>query len=207
MLGIDAIDWEAKRAALSLIYRRFEEAAADFKASAVCAPACSFCCSDAGRIDITTLEGLIISQQIEAGWTRSRRHSLFKRIKQQRRRLAKGDTPGCPLLSKKQLCTIYDQRPFSCRQLYSLKRCGPQGPVIHRQVHALAAASIKKIQALDDTGYSGHISHMLWLLADADFARLYRRGDFNPRALGTFGKDHGLVINRMVSSPVAQSSA
>ncbi len=90
-------------------------------------------------------------------------------------------------------------RPFSCRQLYSLRPCEEKGPTVHRQAAALAKETVQKIQRLDDTGYSGHLTYILTLLDDNCFRRLYLAGGFDPAAISAFGKSHGIVINRMVS--------
>jgi hypothetical protein len=105
----------------------------------------------------------------------------------------------CPFLLSDQTCEIYAFRPFSCRQLYSLKKCGVQGPTVHRQAMVLAQQFVKEIQQLDHTGYSGHISYILQLLEMKDFKKVYYSGDFNPQAIRSYGKKHCLVINRMVS--------
>ena len=48
------------------LYASFEEDTAAFRSDAACSKGCAYSCSDAGRIDITTMEGLIIRNAI--GW-------------------------------------------------------------------------------------------------------------------------------------------
>ncbi|MBW1717643.1 MAG: hypothetical protein JRJ77_17835 [Deltaproteobacteria bacterium] len=52
------------------------------------------------------------------------------------------------------------------------------------------------MQRLDDTGYSGHISFILYLLDKPGFRKLYLSGGFDPGKIARFGKSHGIVINR-----------
>ena len=92
-------------------------------------------------------------------------------------------------------------RPFSCRRLYSLRRCSDGGPMVHRQAMAVARQTIIEIQHLDKNGYSGHHSFILYLLDQQEFRSFYRSGGFEPQKIMQFGKSHGIVINRaMVNS-------
>ena len=56
---------EEKLGQIRDIYDAFETDAADFKTDAACKKGCAYCCTDAGSIDITTLEGLAIRFEIE----------------------------------------------------------------------------------------------------------------------------------------------
>jgi hypothetical protein len=60
----------------------------------------------------------------------------------------------------------------------------------------MVQATIRKLQALDDTGYSGHISFVLALLENPRVLELYRSGRFKPEAVAEFGRQHRLIINR-----------
>ncbi|MEE8576624.1 MAG: hypothetical protein V3T31_05160, partial [candidate division Zixibacteria bacterium] len=93
---------------------------------------------------------------------------------------------------------IYDIRPFSCRRIYSIKQCNQNQPVVHRQAIELADYTISKMQQIDDTGYSGHISFILYLLGKTGFRKAYLTGKFNPGTIMNFGKGHGIIINRFV---------
>ena len=117
--------------------------------------------------------------------------------KKENDRKEKGKVATCPLLNKNDTCMIYDVRPFSCRQLYSVTKCCDSGPTVHRQAAVLAKEAIKEIQLLDDTGYSGHLSFILYLLDRDDFRNLYLSGGIDPAKIAAFGKSHGIFINRM----------
>ena len=66
----------------------------------------------------------------------------------------------------------------------------------HRQAVDAARSTVREIQKLDDTGYSGHISYIIDLLSDISFRELYLSGRFVPQQIMKFGKTHGLIINR-----------
>ena len=55
---------EDKKKRLQPIYDDFASLAEPFTAEAACSKGCAFCCSAAGSIDITTLEGLVIRECI-----------------------------------------------------------------------------------------------------------------------------------------------
>jgi len=59
----------------------------------------------------------------------------------------------------------------------------------------LAKNTVKKLQQLDYTGYSGHISFILYLLDKPDFRKLYLAGGLDPGKIMDFGKSHGIIIN------------
>ena len=187
-----------KLAALEAIYRTHEKALQPFVAGAICRPGCSFCCTHFGRLDVTTLEGLVIRGRLSAFKGRQKIR-MQDRIRRNRRLKSQGEAAVCPFLDAAQRCRIYPVRPFSCRQLYSLRPCEGKGPTVHRQAAALAQETVQKIQRLDDTGYSGHLTYILALLEDRSFRRLYLAGGFDPAAISAFGKSHGIVINRRAS--------
>ena len=84
--------------------------------------------------------------------------------------------------------------------VFTEQECRGRGPTIHRQALALAEKAVKEIQRLDDTGYSGHISFILYLLDKPVFRKLYHSGGYDPAKIQEYGKTHGILINR-VSSP------
>lgn len=95
---------------------------------------------------------------------------------------------------------IYDNRPFSCRRIYSVHHCDPaHPPALNRQVMDIARQTIQALQQLDDTGYSGHISCMLHMLDAPRFLSTYLAGDYKPEVVVAFGNTCKIVINRMVS--------
>jgi len=59
--------------------------------------------------------------------------------------------------------------------------------------------TVKKLQHLDATGYSGHLSYILHLISTPDFKELYQTGGFDPAKIMSFGKRYGIVINCRVS--------
>lgn len=195
--GMDAI--ESKIGALQEIYDRFEQAIREYKKEAVCEAGCAFCCSGVGKLDITTLEGVVIRSRI-AEMPRPARSELQKKLTRNMRKKEQRLPAVCPFLQKNQTCRIYEIRPFSCRQLYSLEKCGEQGPTVHRRAVEMSRRAVAEIQRLDDTGYSGHISFVLFMLEAEKFRKIYLRGDFKPEEVMTFGKSRGIVINRMAPS-------
>jgi uncharacterized protein len=190
---------ETKKKQLQIIYTDFEAAAAPYKAAAACVKGCAFCCTDAGSIHITTLEGLVVRDRI-AALPRSRRITVRKNLAADMKRRERQQPSVCPLLMKNSACMIYADRPFACRRIYSLKVCGKnQHPLLARQVMALGNQTISALQQLDDNGYSGHLSYILHMINTPLFSKTYLSGDFNPQAVMAFGKTHGITINRMAA--------
>jgi Fe-S-cluster containining protein len=187
--------FEAKINKLYDIYARSERETALFRQHAFCKAGCSFCCTFMGNIDIVTLEGLVILEYIK-DQPEEFRVALKKRISINKNEKEKGCKAHCPFLLENKTCLIYAIRPFSCRQLYSLRQCGDSQPMAHRQAVESAQSTVKEMQQLDDTGYSGHISYILHLLDDTSFRKLYLSGRFTPERIMKFGKEHGLIINR-----------
>ncbi len=193
------MDIKTKLEKLKEIYNDFEIKARPFKAGAVCEAGCAFCCIHFGNVDTITLEGLIIHEWIET-LDKQDQINIRKKITKNMKKREKRSITRCPFLKKDNTCLIYTIRPFSCRQLYSLRKCTNSGPMVHRQAVELAKKTVKKLQQLDATGYSGHISYILHLIAKPDFRELYKSGGFDPVNIMPFGKKYGIVINRMVSN-------
>jgi hypothetical protein len=192
------VDIKTKQQKLKEIYDNFEIQARPFKAGAVCEVGCAFCCIHFGNVDAITLEGLIIHEWIESLDKKDGINIRKKIAKNMKKRKKRFITP-CPFLTNDNTCRIYTIRPFSCRQLYSLRKCTDSGPMVHRQAVELAKKTVKKLQQLDATGYSGHISYILHLMAKPDFRKLYQSGGFDPVKIMPFGKKYGIVINRIIS--------
>ncbi len=188
-----------KRRILQDIYNDFESSVQIYKAGAICRIGCAFCCIHFGNVDIITLEGYIIHEWIE-GLDKNNRAGLRKKINKNMKKKEKQSISRCPFLNRDNTCRIYNIRPFSCRQLYSLRQCTGRGPTVHRQAVEKAKKTVKKLQELDSTGYSGHISYVLHLLNKPDFKKLYLSGGFNPGLIMAFGKKHGIVINQKAQS-------
>lgn len=192
------MDLDAKIDRLQAVYDRFEKETAEFCRDAVCEPGCAFCCTNMGSVDITTLEGHLIRERM-VKLKRAQAAALSKQLNRDIRKREQGQKNRCPFLQKNKRCLIYASRPFSCRQLYSLKKCGSQGPTVHRQAVDLARTAVAQLQAIDDTGYSGHLSYILHMLGSKKFRRVYLAGEFRPEEVMVFGKSHQIVINRMMA--------
>jgi len=191
------MDFDSKTSQLLEIYSQFEEDTAEYRQAAVCKPGCAYCCTEMGTVDITTLEGLLIRDKL-GKLNRPVAAKIANHLNRDIRKKEKGQKNRCPFLQKNSRCLIYDVRPFSCRQLYSLKKCGEQGPTVHRQAVELARTAVARIQAVDDTGYSGHLSYILHMLGSGKFLRVYQSGAYKPEEIMAFGKSHNILINRMV---------
>ena len=191
---------QEKKKQLIAIYDAFETAAADYKKDAACHQGCAFCCRDAGSIDITTLEGVVIRDQLNA-LPRPRQVALKKSLAVDMRRREQQRASACPFLMKNRSCLIYAVRPFTCRRIYSLKVCGKaQHPILNRQVMALGEQAIRALQQLDDNGYSGHLSYILHMLDTPAFLEAYLAGEYRPETVKAFGRTHGIIINQVVLS-------
>jgi Fe-S-cluster containining protein len=185
--------------ALEKIYRSFDREATAYRSGVACESGCAFCCTDAGRIDAITLEGLRIRDRIDK-MPRPRQISLRKALKRDMQKREAGLPSPCPFLMKTKACLIYPIRPFACRRIYSLHRCSKeQPPLLTRQVMAIAAKAIAALQRLDENGYSGHLSFILHMLDTPRFLATYQAGDFRPEEIMAFGKTHRIAINRMAA--------
>jgi hypothetical protein len=151
-----------------------------------------------GNIDVTTLEGLLIKNRIQT-LPKPQQKKLKKAMVENRRKKERHDIARCPFLQKNKTCMIYEARPFTCRKLYSLKPCEDRGPTLHRDVMVMAQKTVLALQSLDDHGYSGHISYILYLLEQPAFMEEYLSGRFNPAAIMSYGKAHGIIINQMAA--------
>jgi Fe-S-cluster containining protein len=188
----------SKLVQLEGIYASFETEAGRFKTDAACAKGCAFCCTDAGCIHITTLEGLAIREAV-GRLAKPQRATVSKALAKDMRQREKGLVSPCPFLMKNKACTIYPQRPFACRRIYSIEACSrTRPPILNRRVMILGADAIRTMQMLDDTGYSGHISFILHLLDVPAFRNTYLAGEFKPEEIAVFGKTHKILIHRMV---------
>ncbi|CAD7773567.1 hypothetical protein BLFGPEAP_00964 [Candidatus Methanoperedenaceae archaeon GB50] len=167
---------------LKRIYEEFEEKVREFKKEAVCQKGCADCCKQMATIDCTTLEAFVIYNKINAFADPLKSQTKKKLKKEIHKRTTKSHTT-CPFLTKEDSCLIYEARPFSCRWVYSLKKCNGKSPTIHRVVFEEAKSTIRKIQQLDNTGYSGHITFILQLFEKESFTEIYLTGGFNPQKL------------------------
>ncbi|MBU2522311.1 MAG: YkgJ family cysteine cluster protein [Proteobacteria bacterium] len=180
------------------IYSDFEKSAAEYKNSAACKIGCAYCCICVGNVDITTMEGIVIQNRMET-FEKKVKSRIKKKLDKNKAEREQGVLARCAFLKEEDnTCLIYDIRPFSCRRIYSIKQCNQSQPVVHRQAIELADYTISKLQQLDDTGYSGHMSFILYLLDKSGFRKAYLGGKFNPGKIISFGKSHGIIINRFV---------
>jgi Fe-S-cluster containining protein len=190
-----SLDFKKLTENLHTIYQNYELDAAQFKEQAVCSRGCSFCCTVVGKIDIVTIEGLILLERLES-MPEPEAKRISQRLEKDRESQLKGKKTACPFLDDQEACLVYDVRSFSCRQLYSLRRCDQNGPLVHKQAFSLAQKVVREIQQLDYNGYSGHYSFILQLLQNEVFRKTYSSGCFDPGRIQKFGKKHGIIINR-----------
>ncbi len=189
---------EEKKEKLRELYDQHEKDAVGFKKAAACVVGCAGCCIDVGSIDITTLEGILIHERM-ATIEESLQFEIRARLAQNKAGREEGKLSRCAFLKVDNTCIIYDIRPFSCRQLYSVKTCNGAPPTMHRQAVELARQTVKRMQQLDSKGYSGHLSYILYLLDQEKFRKPYLRGGSDPRKIVDFGRSHRIFINRFVS--------
>lgn len=181
---------------LEQIYEGFEASARELKKLQACKPGCSFCCESAGRIDITTLEGMNIRQAMEK-MSKARQKTLTKAFRKEIKLREKDKAAPCPFLMKNKACMIYECRPFSCRRIYSARICSMENPpAVDKKIMEVGQQTIKKLQVLDSTGYSGHLSYIFYMLSVPAFSRVYLAGGFKPEQIMDFGRAHGIIINR-----------
>ena len=191
---------EPSEATLITIYNNFEQQTAAYKTEAACKKGCAFCCTDAGSIHITTLEGRIIQGAVTR-LPRQRRKAIQKALMKDMKKRESGRPFPCPFLLKNKACMIYTVRPFVCRRVYSTRICTQNAPpMLNRKVMDIADRTIKELQDLDSKGYSGHLSYILYMLDQPKFRATYLAGDFKPEEIVEFGKRHGIIINRMVGN-------
>ena len=183
---------------VSQIYQAFDVDIAAYRGEAACSKGCAYCCTDAGRIDITTMEGLIISDAI-GRMPRPRQNQIKKALARDMKKRETGKPSACAFLQKNSACMIYPARPFACRRVYSLHVCTrDKPPQLHRQVMQRAQETVTALQRLDHNGYSGHLSYILHMLEAPRFRKTYLAGESKPEEVMAFGKSHGIVINKMV---------
>jgi hypothetical protein len=187
-----------KKKQLKIIYDTFSKDTGTYRESAACEKGCAYCCSGAGNIDITTLEGLVILDEINK-MPKGRKIQLEKSLSKDMRKWKEGAPSPCPFLMKNNACMVYDIRPFSCRRIYSNHVCdSAHPPVIHKEVMSFSEKTIYALQKLDDTGYSGHISCILYMLNTPKFLETYLGGGYKPEEVMAFGKTFKIIINRMM---------
>ena len=190
-----------KKARLKVIYEQFELETRELIPEKACTQGCSFCCEMAGSIHVTTLEGLVIREAMGA-MPKARKKTLTQAFKKEIRQRESGKSVPCPFLMKNKACMIYNDRPFACRRVYSVHVCSSaKPPMVSRRVMDIGATTIKALQQLDLTGYTGHLSYILYMLSVPAFLKTYESGQFKPQEIMEFGKAHKIAINRMMVDP------
>lgn len=179
---------------LFAVYRRFEEEARVWLLQAACRPGCAACCIDVGRMDMTTLEGLNVLRGMEKLSPGSRKKAAKRLRKDSRERRGSGPV-RCAFLDRRDLCLIYGHRPFSCRQLYSVKPCEHGPPTVHRGAYALSRRFIEEIKKLDEGGLHGHMPGVVALLSEPDFLDAYLEGSLDETETAAWAERFGLAVN------------
>ncbi|MFA9434879.1 MAG: YkgJ family cysteine cluster protein, partial [Deltaproteobacteria bacterium] len=157
------LDYSKKKKQVFVLYEQYEGLVEPFKEQAVCEKGCASCCIDVGSVGATTLEGLIITEYLQ-GWDRQALKEINRGLRKNRNDKLRQVFARCAFLDQEQSCRIYAVRPFSCRRLYSVRKCDGQGAVVHRQAVMLGQKIEKELQKLDPDGCSGHLSVILHLL-------------------------------------------
>ncbi len=177
------------------LYETYERLVEPYKTQAVCAKGCASCCIDVGSVGATTLEGLIIQEYLE-GWDPQSSLEINRMLRENRGVKLNNAFARCAFLDVEQSCRIYPVRPFSCRRLYSVRKCDGQGAVVHRQAVVLGQRIEKELQNVDPGGCSGHLSYVLDLLDNKAFRRGYLRGKWNAEDFRDFIERYQLVFHK-----------
>jgi uncharacterized protein len=188
------MDIKAKVKKLQALYREFEEKARSYREAAVCTVGCADCCINVGNVDAVTLEGWMIIERIKT-MDPGRRSRLWRMLEDNARTKQEATYTRCAFLMNNHNCAIYPVRPFSCRRLYSLVRCGESGPTVHRQMWRMAEETVAAIHQLDGGGCSGHLSYVLLLLKDPSLRRVYLDDILTAESLRGFAFATNLCLN------------
>jgi Fe-S-cluster containining protein len=189
------LDLTEKKKLVFAVYDEYERLAQLFKEQAVCTKGCAYCCTDVGSVGATTLEGLIILEYIKR-WDRQAIIEIDRSLRESLSDKLNNALARCIFLDEENSCRIYPVRPFSCRRLYSVRKCEGQGPVIHRGAFVLGQQKEKELRELDPQGCSGHLSFILHLLEKEPFRRGYLQGRWNVEDFRDSIERYGLVVHR-----------
>jgi len=189
------LDLREKKRLIFELYEKYERLVEPFKEQAVCEKGCASCCIDVGNVGATTLEGLIVLEYLQ-GWDHQALEEINRSLRENRREKLNSVLVRCPFLDGEASCRIYAVRPFSCRRLYSVKKCDGQGAVVHRQSVVLGQKMEKALQDLDPEGCSGHLSFILHLLKKEAFRWGYLKGSWNLEEFRDIIERYGLVVHR-----------
>ena len=191
----DKLDFVKKKKQVFALYEQYERLVEPYKSQAVCEKGCASCCIDVGSVGATTLEGLIILEYIQK-WDRQTLKEINRNLRENRKNKINQVFARCTFLNPEQSCRIYPVRPFSCRRLYSVRKCDGQGAVVHRQAVMLGQKIEKELQMLDADGCSGHLSFILYLLEKNGFRQGYLRENWSTEKFKDVIERHGLVVHR-----------
>ena len=189
------MDYRKKKKEVFKLYDEYERLVEPFKSQAVCEKGCASCCIDVGSVGATTLEALIILEHLK-GWDQPERLEIDRSLRENRHDKVNSVLVRCAFLDEEQSCRIYSVRPFSCRRLYSVRKCDGQGAVVHRQATVLGQRIEKELQNLDPGGCSGHLSFILRLLEKEPFRRGYLQGSWKVEDFRDILKRYELVVHR-----------
>ena len=188
------MDFIEKKRQVFQLYNEYERLVQPFVSQAVCEKGCASCCIDVGSVGATTLEGLIILEHIQ-GWDRQALKKINSVLRENRNDKLNQMFARCAFLDQEQSCRIYAVRPFSCRRLYSLRKCDGQGAVVHRQAVALGQKIEKELQNLDPDGCSGHLSFVLHLLEQNGFRQDYLGENWSEAEFKEIIEQYELVVH------------
>jgi hypothetical protein len=189
------MDLKEKKTKVYELYEKYERLVQPYKSQAVCEKGCASCCIDVGSVGAATLEGLIILEHIQ-GWDRQALKEIERVLRENRNNKLNQVFARCAFLDQEQSCRIYAVRPFSCRRLYSLRKCDGQGAMVHRQAVALGQKIEKELQNLDPDGCSGHLSLILHLLEKNRFRQDYLRENWNTEKFKDIIEQYELVVHK-----------
>ena len=193
--GSDNMDLKEKKTKVYELYENYERLVQPYKSQAVCEKGCASCCIDVGSVGATTLEGLIILEYIQ-GWDRQALKEINRNLGENRNDKLSQVFSRCAFLDQEQSCRIYAVRPFSCRRLYSVRKCDGQGAVVHRQAVMLGQKIEKELQELDPDGCSGHLSFILHLLEKNGFRQGYLRENWSTEKFKNLIERYELVLHK-----------
>ena len=188
------MDFIEKKTQVFQLYEEYERLVQPYKTQAVCEKGCASCCIDVGSVGATTLEGVIILEHIQ-GWDRQALKEINRVLRENRKDKLNHVFARCAFLDQEQSCRIYAVRPFSCRRLYSLRKCDGQGAVVHRQAVALGQKIERELQNLDADGCSGHLSFILHLLEQKGFRQGYLHENWSKEKFKDIIERHELVVH------------
>jgi hypothetical protein len=189
------VEFKEKIGLVFELYEKYERLVEPYKSQAVCEKGCASCCIDVGSVGATTLEGLIIAEYLQ-GWDRQALKEIHRSLRENRNDKLKQVFVRCAFLDQEQSCRIYAVRPFSCRRLYSVRKCDGQGAVVHRQAVVLGQKIEKELQKLDADGCSGHLSFILHLLEKNGFREGYLREIWSREKFKDIIERYELVVHK-----------